>query len=117
MRTGWVRYRGACVRLAPGWYDLRASAVYLARKHRRLDYGGNPSPAWSVAFCRAVRGLVQRGQLLRPSFLVPLAEIDEDSPVPVTEHVEFLDDGAYLRVQSPQLRFVSVNPKILALRS
>jgi hypothetical protein len=50
---------------------------------------------------------VHRRQLVRPRYLAAVEEIDEDSHAP--EQVEYLADGVYLRVQSRQLRFVSVN--------
>jgi hypothetical protein len=117
MRPGWVRYRGACVRLHEGWYDLQASEVYLARKHQRLDYNDRSlSPAWRAAFSRAVAGLVHRQKLIPAKYLIPLYEIDEDSSA--AEQVEYLSDGVYLslRRHSRHLRFVSVNVSELTLR-
>ena len=118
MRPGWVRYRGACVRLSDGWYDLRASDVYLCRKHRRFDYDDrSASPAWRAAFSRAVASLVQRRQLIPAKSLIPLHEFDEDSDV--AGRIERLSDGLYLSVRrhESRLRFVclglNVNTKLL----
>jgi hypothetical protein len=59
----WVAIAGQQLELAPGVYDLRCSAAYLADQDGHVAYG-HVTPGFTACFARATRGLVQRG--LRP---------------------------------------------------
>ena len=96
--AGWIWYRDGCVQLADDVYDLRCSAAYLAELSGVSPYIRGP---FRAAFCRAVRGLVHRKQLI-PLSGVPLRQVDQDYPA----GVEWLADGAYLCWHSRQVRFV-----------
>lgn len=102
-RPGWVRYWGHCVQLASDVYDLAASSKYLARQSRALGYAKETLPAFSAAFSRAVKGLVQRDRLT-PLWLVPLLDVDEHAPQ--HDRIEYQADGLYLLVMNRQCRFV-----------
>jgi hypothetical protein len=56
--------RGREIDLGDHLYDARAVCRYVAREQGRLDHLGHPTPAFTAAFSRALRGLVRRGYLL-----------------------------------------------------
>jgi hypothetical protein len=106
--AGWLWVGHSCVLLVPGVYDLRASMSYLVqrtgRERSHFARGGlTISNPFEAAFSRAVRGLVSR-QYVTPLWLVPIEGWDRDY---MREHdLEWLDDGAYFRWVSRQIRFV-----------
>src|SRR5271167_1128329 len=59
---GWVKVDGNTVRLGLTAYDLRASCMYLARKHDQTDRARYAS--FSASFSRAVATLIKRGDLI-----------------------------------------------------
>ena len=92
--------------LAPGVYDLRCSAAYLAEEDgHRVQYGVTAS--FRASFARATRSLVRHGALVR-LYVVPVAR--------------FIVPRGSTRTSfhwpSAQLRFVtlSANPVGLTLR-
>jgi hypothetical protein len=102
--AGWLWYDGGYVRLAPEAYDLRCSSAYL-RGHCLL-HGGNTG-SLNAAFPRAVKSLVDRGDLWRLP-LVPLAEMDRRFPCRTPCQVLRFAEGLYLDLRAPrQIRFVS----------
>jgi hypothetical protein len=68
----WVAITGKVVQLAPGVYDLRCSAAYLAAHDNHLC-GDYHAAGFTASFARATRGLVQRGLLVRLR-VVPVAQ-------------------------------------------
>jgi hypothetical protein len=104
----WVHVgEGQLVELAPGVYDLRCSAAYLA------DQDGHKATSrqylsFTAAFARATRGLVQRG------VLVALRQI----PVVRVVAPRHATSATSVLWSSRQLRFVtlSANPVGLTLR-
>jgi hypothetical protein len=102
----WVEIQGKVVRLAPGVYDLRGSAAYLAERDGHV-LGDYPAPAFTASFARATHGLVQRRLLVRLRVV----------PVDMWVFPRHAQAEAVLWPYR-QLRFVtlSVNPNELALR-
>jgi hypothetical protein len=107
---GWVRYRGLRVQLAEGAYDLRASAALLAHKSGHTYAGENALTGYFVmgkfqaAFSRAVRGLMQRGELMALG-LVPVMAWERSQQI--ARRLRQDVRGAYLPVYGSQVRFVS----------
>jgi hypothetical protein len=106
----WTLLGAYVVVLAPGVYDLRCSAAYLARtldQDGDAGRGGRVAPSFKAGFARATRGLVARGLL---------AQLRE---VPVTEVIHpRRSQPTSVFWYSRQLRFVtlSANPVGLTLR-
>jgi hypothetical protein len=104
----WVHVgAGQLVELAPGVYDLRCSAAYLAEQDGHTAHGFQ-APSFTAAFARATRGLVQRGILVR-LHEIPGVQVVRGRPARTTTSVLW---------PSRQLRFVtlSANPVGLTLR-
>lgn len=59
---GWVKVGRNTVRLGLSVYDLRASRMFLARRHERLDYG-KLQYSFVAGFLRAATTLIKRGLL------------------------------------------------------
>jgi hypothetical protein len=68
----WIEVQGKVVCLAPGVYDLRCSAAYLAERGGHLC-GDYHAASFTASFARATRGLVHRGLLVRLR-VVPVAQ-------------------------------------------
>jgi hypothetical protein len=106
----WTLLGEYVVVLAPGVYDLRCSAAYLADTLGHVVDSGRQvqvSPSFKASFARATHGLVARGLL---------AQLRE---VPVTEIIRPRNKrGTSAFWYSRQLRFVtlSANPVGLTLR-
>jgi hypothetical protein len=74
IRYEWIVLGQTRVKLPQGIYDLRCSARYLAEVDGHC-FGGHPTLAFTATFSRAVRGLLDRGQLFR-LYEIPVAEVD-----------------------------------------
>ena len=104
---GWIKCRGIDIELADHVYDLRASMIYLARKHNRISHCSYAESAFQASFSRAVRGLTKRG-LLKNLDLVPVVgNLDKihntyDYNGPIMD----LADGTFLAIWGKQKRFV-----------
>jgi hypothetical protein len=106
----WTLLGEYVVVLAPGVYDLRCSAAYLADTLGHVvNYGREVqvSQSFKASFARATHGLVRRGVLAR-LYQVPVEQII---------HPRYRSEDA-VRWHSHQLRFVtlSANPVGLTLR-
>jgi hypothetical protein len=102
----WVEIAGQKLELAPGVYDLRCSAAYLAEQDGHVAHG-HVTTSFTACFARATKGLVQRGLLVRLQ------------RVPATRAHWPRGSGATSFLwTSRQLRFVtlSANPVGLTLR-
>lgn len=104
-RPGWVIYHRQVIRLAPGVYDLRASAMYVAQQNGMVYSAGFIQPCFQAAFSRAVKSLLGR-KLIKAPTTIPLAEYDEDQAD--SELILELADGIYLDAdrRQRQMRFV-----------
>jgi hypothetical protein len=104
----WVHVgAGQLVELAPGVYDLRCSAAYLAEQDGHTPQGWQ-DVSFTAAFARATRGLIQRGILVR-LHEIPGVLVVRGQPARTATSVVW---------PSRQLRFVtlSANPVGLTLR-
>jgi hypothetical protein len=99
---GWVMYRRASVLLSPSVFDLLAVSALIKRR-RGLRSVTPSTPVFEAAFSRAVKGLIQRGRLVKPG-LVPIESVEKD-PHGI---VHRLSDGMYLDVHG-RTRFVQAS--------
>lgn len=101
---GWVKCRGINAELAPGVYDLRASALYLAKKHNGISHANYIDSTFQASFSRAVRGLIDRG-IIEALDLVPIVKYPNIHNV-YNNKILDLADGVYLNTDSRQSRFI-----------
>jgi hypothetical protein len=100
---GWVVVKGHIVRLGLQAYDLRASCIFLARKHGEMDRDQWVNPSFSASFSRAVTTLIKRGELVPFKHLMPIAAVDPFSRR--TDLIQELSDGSFLMLGG-RTRFV-----------